>query len=194
MTAAAVVGASLSLLPTLTSAKVTDLGLDNLASMLTSQTWTAVLFYDPLDERHSKQWRELMGSLDVQFQDQTRVAFALLDIRRHPYYRSQYTYDNDPYPFVYDFYTQFPDKAEDPLRISHASFMMDLAGDLYWPSRIALFANDLNVYGEVDLDFNSDAHAKLAILTRWIGDTIQKEPDDLEVLIMSQVNTEKQQA
>jgi oxalate decarboxylase/phosphoglucose isomerase-like protein (cupin superfamily) len=183
------------LLPTLVISHVTELGVYNLASVLQNHTWTCVLFYDKLDERHRIEWHTMMESLDsTYFHDDPRVGFAMLDIRAHPTYRSLYKYPDDPHPFIYEFYTEFPDiQGDDVLRVSSRT-LLNLQGDLYWPSRFTLFASDYNVYGELDMDFNSEIEAKVAILAHWIGSTVHKEPNDMEILMPSQLQKERDMA
>ncbi|CAB9514273.1 HSPB1-associated protein 1 [Seminavis robusta] len=174
---------------------IPELGVYNFASEIQKNIWTCVLFYDPQDEFNFADGEILMETLARVFAGVDRVGFAMLDIRAHPTYRTQYKFPDDPHPFIYHFYSHFPkvDPDDEYMRVSSRTWM-NLKGDLYWPSRLALFAKDYNVYGELDLDFNGEVEAKGGILTHWIASTVFKEPEWLHVLLESQIHKEQKKA
>ena len=162
-----------------------------------------MLFYDGLKEENNDLdvMQELSRALlhSNSSSNNTRVQFATLDIRQHPHYRSVYKYANDPDPFLYQFYTNFPEDTDTdngnllPLSISSRTFM-NLQGDIYWPHRVLLFASDFHVYAEMDLDFNANVPAKVGILQHWIENVVYKDPEQMEIIMQSPTEKERIQA
>ena len=175
-------------LASLSWADVIELGVDNLASTIKSKTWHVVLFYDKNNEKDNKELDQLMTGLNNIFANNTSLGFAKLDSRRHPAYRQAYKFPGDSDPLIHNYYDLFPDQAENIFVVSHETFMN--FGEIYWPSKIALFANNFNVYSELDLDFKAQAQVKIDICARWIEHMMFRQPEDLEEIIISPINQE----
>lgn len=169
-------------------ATVVELGLDNLARTIKSKKWTVVLFYDGANKGENNELFSLMNDLDQKFSNKEKVGFAKLDMRRHPAYRNAYS-DEEEWWFIDNYYSSFPGDAERSVSISHETFM-NLEGELYWPAKILLFADDFNVYSQQDHDLLGDMSIKIPILTRWISIQTGREPYADRVHIQSPINKE----
>ena len=175
------------------NAEFIELGTSNFEKTLTAQNWTCVLFYDGLDDHKTNENKQILDGLDQEFASQNgKVAFAALDIRRHKDYRTIYQSSDDPAPFFESFYSEYPYEPDNALSISSTTFM-NIAGDLYWNTRLLLFAKNFNVYGEMNLDYEAaDAAHKLAVLSRWIQQSIEKSPEEREILVEAPIFAQRE--
>ena len=185
--------------PEVTQGTVIELGVDNFASTIQAKPWTAVLFYDGNDEKQQggyTYYQKLMsGLLELEKQQllPTSTTFAMLNVRKHPYYREAYQLSSDPDPMISDFYHDFPSDASSVFAVSHRTFM-NLNGDLYFPPKLVLLGYDLNVYGQVDINqITANTEMQVAILQHWMGRTTGgKLPENKTAVIESHIHREKQ--